>query len=122
MYKTGVPDEVLEKLPDPTGYRLLVAMAKVSDKSSGGVWLPDERKEREGLASIIGLVLKAGPEAYEDKSKFPSGAWCKAGDWVILKSYSGIRFNVTGSDQMFSIVEDDSIAAVVANPTELIRA
>ena len=94
MYETGVPDELLEKLPDPTGYRLLIAMAKVSAKSAGGVWLPDERKDREGLASIIGLVLKSGPEAYADKAKFPSGPWCVVGDWVILKSYSGIRFQV----------------------------
>lgn len=121
MYDAGVPDAVMEKLPDPTGFRILLAMAQVSEKTSAGVYLPDEHVGREALASIIGYVLKVGPDAYKDKDRFPEGPYCKVGDWVILKSYSGIRFNLRNNSQNFCLVEDDTIAAVVKDPRELTR-
>ena len=93
---TKVEDNLHAKLPEPTGYRLLIALPEIDEKTEGGVIMPDGLRKDESTASIIGFVLKAGPDAYSDKERFPSGAWCKEGDFVIFRSYSGTRFKVAG--------------------------
>ena len=91
MYTANkVEDEnVKARLPEPSGYRLLIAIPEVSEKTEGGVYMPDQLKKAEETASLIGFVVKVGPEAYADANKFPSGPWCKEGDFVIFRSYSG---------------------------------
>ena len=100
MYTTNkVEDEQLKaKLPEPSGYRLLIAIPEVSEKTEGGVYMPDQLKKAEETASIVGFVVKAGPDAYADLNKFPNGPWCKEGDFVIFRSYSGTRFKVLGKE------------------------
>lgn len=112
--------EVRAKLPKPSGYRLLIAMPEVSEKTDGGVFLPDELKSMESTASIIGYVLDMGPEAYADKEKFPEGPWCLAGDFVIFRAYSGTRFKVMGKE--FRLINDDTVEAVVEDPRGYSRA
>ena len=109
-----VDEDVLSKLPHPTGYKILVAMPSVEDTTEGGVYIPDELKSLEQTASIVGLVVKLGPEAYKDKEKFPAGAWCKEEDYVIFRSYSGTRFKI--GSQEFRLVNDDSVEATVDDP------
>lgn len=118
--KTIEGEDLLEKLPDPKGYRILIATAEVSQKTQGGVIIPDERKNAEETASMIGYVLKVGAEAYADASRFPSGPWCKAGDFVIFRSYSGTRFKVHGKE--FRLINDDTVEAVVEDPRGYSRA
>lgn len=122
MYSTDVAagDEVMAKLPKPSGYRLLIAIPEVSTKTAGGVYIPDERRNSEETASIIGLVLKVGPEAYSDANRFPNGPWCKEGDFVIFRSYSGTRFKVLGKE--FRLINDDTVEAVVEDPRGYSRA
>ena len=121
MYEsTEISQDILHKLPEPTGYRLLIATLDVSQKTEGGVYLPDELKSREQTASIIGFVLKAGSEAYKDEDKFPSGPYCKEGDFVIFRSYSGTRFEIAGKE--FRIINDDTVEAVVDDPRGYERA
>ena len=115
MYEASeLPQDVLEKLPEPTGYRLLITTLDVSAKTEGGVYLPDELKQREQTASIIGLVLKVGPAAYQDPDKFPDGPYCKVGDFVMFRSYSGTRFKLAGRE--FRIINDDTVEALIADP------
>jgi len=116
MYKidTSIPDDVKMKLPEPSGYTLLVAMPVLEDKTDGGVILPDGMKHAEETASILGAVLKLGPDAYADSDKFPSGPYCKEGDFVIFRSYSGTRFKL--GDQEFRLINDDTVEAVVEDP------
>ena len=115
MYeKPDVSEEVLERLPDPSGYRLLIAALSVSEKTAGGVIRPDEIKDRESTASLIGYVLKAGPDAYTDTDKFPTGGYAKVGDFVMFRAYSGTRFKVGGSE--FRIINDDTVEATVSDP------
>jgi chaperonin GroES len=115
-----VEESVLDRLPEPKGYRLLIAAAKVEDKTKGGVIIPDERRDAEETASMIGYVLRVGPDAYSDVSRFPNGAWCKEGDYIIFRSYSGTRFKVDGKE--FRLINDDTVEAVVEDPRGYSRA
>lgn len=116
----NVDETVLDRLPEPKGYRILIAAAKVEDKTKGGVIIPDERREAEETASMIGYVLRVGSEAYADPQRFPSGPWCKEGDYIIFRSYSGTRFKVDGKE--FRLINDDTVEAVVEDPRGYSRA
>ena len=118
--KTIAGDDVRAKLPEPKGYRILIAIPEVSQKTEGGVFIPDERRNAEETASLIGYVLKVGSEAYADANRFPTGHWCKEGDFVILRSYSGTRFKVMGKE--FRLINDDTVEAVVEDPRGYSRA
>jgi co-chaperonin GroES (HSP10) len=115
-----VDDTIVHKLPDPKGYRLLIAIPEVDEKTEGGVYMPDKLKSAEETASIIGFVLKLGDEAYADQQRFPSGPWCEEGDFVIFRSYSGTRFKVGGKE--FRLINDDTVEAVVDDPRGYTRA
>ena len=117
---TKVSESLQSKLPEPTGYRLLIALPEISEKTEGGVFMPDGLKKDESTASIIGFVLKSGPDAYSDASRFPGGAWCKEGDFVIFRSYSGTRFKIQGKE--FRLINDDTVEAVVDDPRGYTRA
>jgi chaperonin GroES len=114
-------DEALQaKLPEPTGYRILIALPEISEKTAGGVYMPDNLRSAEETASIIGFVVKLGPAAYGDASRFPDGPWCKEGDFVLFRSYSGTRFKVHGKE--FRIINDDTVEGVVNDPRGYTRA
>lgn len=108
-------------LPVPTGHRLLVAVPKVNEKTSGGVILTDDLRDRESVATQIALVVDMGDLAYHDPRDFPNGPWCKTGDFVLLRSYAGTRFEVAGLDQEFRLINDESVEAVIANPHAMRR-
>tara|TARA_B100001057_G_scaffold56093_1_gene49754 strand:+ start:873 stop:1253 length:381 start_codon:yes stop_codon:yes gene_type:complete len=117
---TKVKDDLHAKLPEPTGYRLLIALPEIDEKTQGGVIMPDGLVKDESTASIIGFVIKTGPDAYSDKERFPNGAWCKEGDFVIFRSYSGTRFKVSGKE--FRLINDDTVEGVVDDPRGYTRA
>lgn len=108
------------KIPQPSGYKLLIALPKAKKQTDGGVFIPDERVDAESTASIIGFVLAMGPDAYKSETKFPTGPWCKEGDFVIFRSYSGTRFKVNGEE--FRLINDDTVEAVVDDPRGYSRA
>ena len=122
MYAANkIEDEDLKaRLPLPSGYRLLIAIPEVNEKTEGGVFMPEQLKKAEETASIVGFVVKAGPEAYGDIAKFPNGPWCNEGDFVIFRSYSGTRFKVLGKE--FRLINDDTVEAVVEDPRGYSRA
>lgn len=112
-----VPEGI--KLPQPSGYRLLIAIRKKEDKI-GSIVIPQQFRDREESASIYGCVIEMGPLAYSDPDKFPSGPWCEVGDWVIFRAYSGTRLKI--GDQEFRLINDDTVEAVVEDPTIIERA
>lgn len=121
MYEAAtLSQEVLEKLPSPKGYRILIAVPEVEEKTKGGIIRPDILKTKEETASIIGLVLAMGPDCYEDPNKFPGGAYCKAGDYIMFRAYSGTRFKIAGKE--FRLINDDSVEATVPYPELVERA
>lgn len=108
------------QLPKPTGFRLLIAIPEVAERTEGNIIRPDELRAREQTAAVIGFVLAVGPDAYKDTTRFPNGAWCKAGDFVVLRSYAGTRIKIHGKE--FRLVNDDTVDAVVDDPRGYERA
>lgn len=108
------------QLPEPKGYKLLVALPEFEEKTDGGIFIPGKVLESEQTASIVGFVLKMGDIAYGDEKKFPTGPWCNVGDWVLFRAYSGTRIKIHGKE--FRLINDDSIEAVVEDPRGIRRA
>ena len=120
QYSDRKPVHQPTQLPDPSGYRLLIALPEVEETTKGGIFITDERRDAETVASITGCVLNVGPEAYADEKRFPTGPWCKEGDWIVMRAYSGTRINIHGKE--FRLINDDSIEAVVDDPRGVSRA
>ena len=108
------------KLPMPTGYRVLILPFAPSQTTKGGIILADETRDREKLAAVVGYVVELGADAYKDTGKFPEGAWCQKGDWVIFGRYAGARFKIDGGDMR--LLNDDEILAVIDNPEDILSA
>ena len=113
-----VPIEKKEhsKLPQPTGWRILVLPFKMKEKSKGGIIHTESTLERQQVASTCGLVLAMGPHCY-DKEKFPEGPWCKKGDWVIFARYAGSRIQIDGGE--VRLLNDDEVLATIENPEDI---
>jgi len=108
----------LDRLPKPTGWRILILPYTIPDSTKGGVLLSDETKERNQLATNVGYVVSLGPDAYKDEGKFPDGAWCKKGDWVMFGRYAGSRFKIDGAEPR--LLNDDEILAVIDDPRDIV--
>lgn len=108
------------QLPQPAGYKMLIALPELEEKTESGIYLPEQVREREALATVVGFVLKMGSLAYKDTAKFPEGPWCKEGDWVLFRAYSGTRIKIHGRE--FRIINDDTVEAVVEDPRGIARA
>ena len=116
-------DELKDKslrLPKPAGYKMLVALPQIEEKTAGGIIKAQSTVDREATAANVGLVIYLGTDAYQDKEKFPNGAWCKEGDFVVMRSYSGTRMYIDGEE--FRMLNDDAIEGVVADPRGFSRA
>lgn len=114
-----IDESVVDSLPNPKGYRLLVACPGVEEKTEGGIIIAEDYRKKESTASILGYVLEAGPDAYGDLDKFPTGPYCTPGDWVVFRSYSGTRFKVKG--QEYRLINDDTVEATVDDPRGIER-
>ena len=113
-------EEVEAQLPTPVGYRVLVALPQVEETfGDTGLIKSTTTKSQEHIMSIIGLVLDMGEQAYSDEERFPTGPWCKAGDYVMFRMNTGTRFRVGGVE--YRLMNDDSIEAVVTDPRGVTR-
>ena len=112
-------EKVIERLPDPTGWRILVLPYKGQGKTKGGVILTDETVQERTYTTVTGLVLKMGTECYDNKERSPNGPWCKKGDWIIFGRYAGSRFGIEGGE--VRILNDDEIIAVVKDPEDILQ-
>jgi co-chaperonin GroES (HSP10) len=110
----------IEKVPQPTGYRLVLFPLKLESKTAGGVHLLDSVVEQASIATNICKVIAVGPDAYLDKDKFPKGAWCKKDDWIIIAKYAGARLSIDGGE--LRIINDDEVLAVVEDPRDILPA
>ena len=120
--KETSPDNITakEKLPEPSGWRILILPYRGKGKTAGGIYIPDSTVDREALATVCGYVVKVGPLAYKDKEKFgDSEPWCKEGDWVIFGRYAGSRFKIDGGE--VRLLNDDEILATINNPEDIIH-
>jgi len=111
--------EKAKQLPGPSGYHILIGIPESEEKTDGGILKARQTIEIEETATIVGFVLKIGPDCYKDKKRFPSGPWCKEGDFILMRSYSGTRISIHG--QEFRIINDDTVEAVVEDPRGIKR-
>ena len=112
--------EKAKLLPDPKGYRILCAVPQVEEEYEGGLIKADETKKVEEQTTVVLFVIKMGDLCYADKERFPTGPWCKEGDFVLTRPYSGTRVVIHGRE--FRIINDDTVEAVVDDPRGIRRA
>ena len=116
-------EEKATQLPTPQGWRILCAVPDVSEKLDGtelDLVKPTSLMRQEEHSTSVLFVLKVGADAYKDTAKFPTGAWCKEGDFVLVRAYSGTRFKIFGKE--FRLINDDQVDAVVQDPRGITRA
>lgn len=95
------------------GYKILIAMPEKKEKI-GNVYVPEQHQDQLATAGIYGNVVALGPEAYQDKEKFPTGPRCEVGDWILMKSFTGTKIKI--KEQEFRLINDDSVDAVIHDP------
>jgi co-chaperonin GroES (HSP10) len=110
---------VVDELPTPSGWRLLVLPFTPKEKTSGGIIIAQESLDRLRIATNCGYVLKIGPLAYFDKEKYPTGPWCKKGDWVIFARYAGSRLPIEGGE--VRILNDDEVLGTIPDPESVLH-
>ena len=115
---------VIDRLPNPSGYRLLVFPSKQKSKSEGGIELLQTTTERESLATVVAWVVKMGPLCYKDESRFHGIPWCEENQWVLIGRYAGTRFklNFEGDDnpQEVRIINDDEVIGTILHPDDIV--
>ena len=107
------------KLPQPTGWRMLVLPFKMKDKTKGGVILAEDTLERQQVASQVGLVMAMGPQCYKDKERYPEGPWCKEKDWIMFARYAGSRIKIEGGEMR--LLNDDEVLATIDSPEDILH-
>ena len=110
--------ELLDQLPSPTGWRIMILPYRGQGQTEGGIVLTSETMERQQAGTVLGYVLKVGPQAY-DGERFSDGPWCKAGDWVLIGRYSGSRIQIQGGE--IKLLNDDEIIATVPDPEAIMH-
>jgi co-chaperonin GroES (HSP10) len=110
---------VVDELPTPSGWRILVLPFTPKEKTSGGLIIAQESLDRLRIATNCGYVLKIGPLAYFDKEKYPTGPWCKKGDWVIFARYAGSRLPIEGGE--VRILNDDEVLGTIPDPESVLH-
>jgi co-chaperonin GroES (HSP10) len=107
-------EEKARQLPIPKGYKILVTLPDIEEEYENGILKAGTTVYHEQLLSNILFVVELGDMAYTDQTRFPTGPWCKKGDFVMCRANTGTRFKIHGRE--FRLINDDSIEAVVEDP------
>tara|TARA_R100001244_G_scaffold71250_1_gene57575 strand:- start:1792 stop:2199 length:408 start_codon:yes stop_codon:yes gene_type:complete len=110
----------VEKIPEPTGFRIVILPLTLKSKTKAGLHLTDDTIEQAQITTNVCKVLKVGPDAYADKERFPKGPWCKKGDWILITKYAGSRIRIEGGE--LRIINDDEVLAVIGHPSDILPA
>lgn len=113
-------EDKAKQLPDPRGYHMLVTIPDAESKYESGILKADTTMHAEEVLSTVFFVVKMGPDCYLDKAKFPTGAWCREGDFILARPNTGTRLKIHGRE--FRLINDDSVEAVVQDPRGISRA
>lgn len=111
--------EKATQLPKPSGYRILCAVPEIEKAYESGLLKADQTKHYEEVLTTVLFVVDMGPDCYKDESRFPTGPWCKKGDFVLVRPNSGTRLLVHGRE--FRIINDDSVEGTVLDPRGIKR-
>jgi len=115
----NVTESLLDSLPQPTGWRILVLPFTPRDKTKGGILISQESLDKLRISTNCGYVLKLGPLAYGDKERYPTGPWCKEKDWVIFARYAGSRLPIEGGE--VRLLNDDEVLGTIKNPEDVLH-
>ena len=109
---------LLERMPQPTGWRMLILPYRGKETTEGGIYIPNQVLNDTQIQTVVGYVVKQGPLCYKDADKFPDGPWCTEKQWVIFARYAGSRFRIDGGE--CRILNDDEILATIADPEDML--
>ena len=115
----ATPEEKAKQLPNPSGYHILCAIPEAEKQYDSGIVKADETLRNEEILTTVLFVVKLGPDCYKDSNKFPSGAWCKEGDFVLVRPNAGSRLVIHGRE--FRLINDDVVEGVVDDPRGIKR-
>ena len=110
---------LVERMPTPSGWRMLVIPYIGKRTSKGGIHLTKETVDRESLATVVAYVVKKGLLCYSDKEKYGETPWCEEGDWVLIGRYAGARFKLDDGDEV-RIINDDEVIGTILNPDDIV--
>jgi len=113
-------EEKARQLPEPSGYHILVALPEAEEKYDSGLIKAEETRRFEEVLSTVFFVVKLGPDCYKDEKRFPTGPWCKEGDFILARPNTGTRLKIHGRE--FRLLNDDVVEAVVQDPRGISRA
>ena len=113
------PERKAKQLPDPSGYRILCTIPDIEEAYDSGILKSDMTLQHEELLTTVLFVLRMGPDCYKDKTRFPSGPWCKEGDFILVRPHAGTRLKIHGRE--LRIINDDSVEGVVEDPRGISR-
>jgi|TARA_Y100001938_G_C8066936_1_gene420785 co-chaperonin GroES (HSP10) len=115
----SIDDKKATQLPQPQGYHILCAVPDIEEKFDSGLLKASETQKTEEILATVLFVVELGPDCYGDTNKFPTGPWCKKGDFILVRPHTGTRLHIHG--KAFRIINDDSVEAVVEDPRGIQR-
>jgi co-chaperonin GroES (HSP10) len=115
----NITESLIDNLPNPSGWRILVLPFTPKDKTKGGIIFSQESLDKLRIGTNCGYVLKIGPLAYADKERYPTGPWCKEKDWVIFARYAGSRLPIEGGE--VRLLNDDEVLGTIKNPEDVLH-
>ena len=123
---TLLEGSLIDRLPQPTGWRLLILPFRPPPKTVGGILIPDKAIDDTQVQTVVGYVLKMGPQAYKAPDRFPDGPWCEEKQWVIFARYSGSRLKLNEEDgaafgNEVRILNDDEILGTIKHPDDILH-
>ena len=116
-------EEKAKQLPDPKTFHILCVVPEAMEEfaeSSVGIIKDSKTMHYEEVLTPVLFVVKLGPDAYKDATRFPNGPSCAEGDFIICRPNSGTRLKIHGRE--FRIINDDSVEAIVEDPRGITRA
>jgi len=113
----NMDQSILDRIPKPTGWRIVVLPFKPPKRTKSGIVLAEQAVERQQIATVCGYVVALGPLAYADTDKFPDGPWCKEKDWIVFGRYAGARIGIDGGE--IRILNDDEVLATIKDPEDV---
>ena len=119
-YKSSATtEEKATQLPRPSGWKILCAIPEIEKEYESGLIKADETLHIEETLTTVLFVVKLGPDCYTDKTRYPSGPWCKEGDFILVKPYTGGRLIIHGRE--FRMINEDAVDGVVDDPRGIRR-
>ena len=116
---TLLDKSIIDRMPQPTGWRILVLPYAGKAKTEGGILLTKKTTDREALATVVAYVVKKGPQCYNDKARYGETSWCEEKQWVLIGRYSGSRFKLEEGAEV-RIINDDEVIATILDPDDIV--